>query len=454
MNRLRFLPSSSVKTVCAARCAVWAAFAVAVLAAFAPDRAAAQSPKPPASPKAAPPKLTPEEAARLVEQHRDQLQQVEGEKENVSREVEALAFERARLKSELIEKAQKIKATERRVSAVESEVNSLREREAAMRADLAGRQKEMAQLLAVLQRLGRQPPPVMVTKREDALEMVRSGMLLAHSFKTIRPMAEKLAGDLERLETLSAELERRKGRQRVLLADLARRRQEIEPVLAAQREQLKVGQARLDMLAAASVKHAQAISNLGELLVKLDKELAMQTNLGVYEAELKSGAAVEIRPEAKKLAFVQPARLKPALPFQETKGLLPIPADGVRKRSFGQPDGYGGTYKGIAIETRDRAQITAPCDGWVQYADNLKNYGPLLIINAGGGYHILLAGMEQFQVTVNQFVLAGEPIAVMGSQKGADGSSESAKPLLYVEFRKDQRPIDPDPWWSSGVEKG
>lgn len=412
----------------------------------------AQKPQP--SPKAATPgNLTPDEAAKLYEQHQNQLRQVETERESLTKEVDTLTFERARLKSDLIDKAQRIRIIERRLSAAETQVEELRGRERQMRAEFNSRSAEMSQILAVLQRLGNQPPPVIITERSDALNMVRSGMLLAYTFETIRPLAEKLAGDLKALEDLTAKLEKQQERAKSLLAELGRRRLEIEPVLAEQREQLRSGQARLEILKAAAGRHSQAISTLGDLVAKLDKEVAAQSGLGSYEAELKSGA-VEIKPEAKKLAFVQPARLKPALPFQATKGLLPPPADGVRVRNFGAPDGYGGTSKGIRIETRDRAQITAPADGWVIYADNLRNYGQLLIINAGGGYHIVLSGMDQIQVTMGQFVLAGEPVAIMGSQKSAGDGGFDAKPTLYVEFRKDQRPIDPDPWWSSGVEKG
>jgi septal ring factor EnvC (AmiA/AmiB activator) len=173
--------------------------------------------------------------------------------------------------------------------------------------------------------------------------------------------------------------------------------------------------------------------------------------------ELQTAVAVELKPEAKKLAFVQPGRLKPSVPFSQTKGLLPSPAEGILVRNFGDPDSYGGTSQGIAIETRDKAQVTAPCDGWVVYADNLRNYGQVLIINAGGGYHILLAGMDRIQASLGQFVLAGEPIAIMGSRKNPDETGGTAKkPILYIEFRKNQKPVDPSPWWSSraDVEKG
>jgi septal ring factor EnvC (AmiA/AmiB activator) len=77
-----------------------------------------------------------------------------------------------------------------------------------------------------------------------------------------------------------------------------------------------------------------------------------------------------------------------------------------------------------------------------------------LIINAGGGYHILLAGLSQIDVQLGQFVLAGEPVGVMSAAaKSPQAKTQDNAPILYIEFRKDQRPIDPDPWWSDASRK-
>ena len=127
-----------------------------------------------------------------------------------------------------------------------------------------------------------------------------------------------------------------------------------------------------------------------------------------------------------------------------------MPVTGTRIRDFGAPDGAGGTEKGIQVSTRPGAQVTAPCDGWVVYAGLFRSYGRLLIINGGGGYHVLLAGMEQITVELGQFVLAGEPVAVMagGGQGTAVKAARTVPPILYVEFRKDGNSIDPAPWWA------
>ena len=124
--------------------------------------------------------------------------------------------------------------------------------------------------------------------------------------------------------------------------------------------------------------------------------------------------------------------------------------------------------RALTIATAANASVTAPCDGWVVFAGTFRSYGRLLIINAGGGYHVVMAGMDKINVGLGQFVLTGEPVAAMGAEKivengtipGADvtkvalaGASSAARPTLYIEFRKDGVSIDPTPWWSNQGEK-
>ncbi|MBO1688015.1 peptidoglycan DD-metalloendopeptidase family protein, partial [Clostridium butyricum] len=69
---------------------------------------------------------------------------------------------------------------------------------------------------------------------------------------------------------------------------------------------------------------------------------------------------------------------------------------------------------------------------WVVYSGPFRSYGQLLILNAGGGYHVLIAGMERISVTIGQFVLTGEPVATMGatSQVASILAAASSQPVL------------------------
>ena len=181
-------------------------------------------------------------------------------------------------------------------------------------------------------------------------------------------------------------------------------------------------------------------------------KLRAEADAAKREAEAAKREAEAAKQKAEKrnfAALADPARITPSLPFAEAKGRLALPVAGTRIRDFGASDGAGGTEKGIQLSTRPGAQVTAPCDGWVVYAGLFRSYGRLLIINGGGGYHVLLAGMEQITVELGQFVLAGEPVAVMaGGGQAAANAAQATPPVLYIEFRKDGNSIDPAPWWA------
>jgi septal ring factor EnvC (AmiA/AmiB activator) len=196
---------------------------------------------------------------------------------------------------------------------------------------------------------------------------------------------------------------------------------------------------------------ARQAGTLKELIDRMEKEIS-----GARQAadEARKAAAAQEREAKEKFAqaaFRDPARLAPKIPFAEARGLLPRPVSGDTVLDFGASDGYGGTTRGISITTRPKAAVVSPADGWVAFAGPFRSYGRLLIINAGGGYYVLLAGMDQISVDVGQFVLAGEPVATMGETPlmALTGSAmEKNTPVLYVEFRKDGGSIDPGPWWA------
>jgi murein hydrolase activator len=400
-------------------------------------------------------KIDIDEARRLFEEHQKELERVEREKSGLESETKTLTDETASLQTKLINAAAQVQQAEKQLTRSEGEIDELSRQEARIRIALNDNRAALTQMLGVMQRMGREPPPVMMTERNDALRMVRSAMILSSFFPGFKERADKLAETLKDLNTIITKSRDEHVRLATAQSDFTRLKGEIDRLLAEKQEKVKKNWEQLEKLKVAASRHSKAVSDLGELLKRLDAEVAKGSNLGEYEAELKKlGPAIELKPTVEKAAFVSPGRLKPAIPFDKAKGTLPLPAQGKRLKAFGVKDDVGGKTEGIYMETREGAQITAPSDGWVIYAGQFRSYGQLLIINAGGGYHILLAGLDQIYTTVGQFVLAGEPVATMGKTPSGSGSVQSRNPVLYIEFRKDARPVDPDPWWSEGVKEG
>ena len=145
------------------------------------------------------------------------------------------------------------------------------------------------------------------------------------------------------------------------------------------------------------------------------------------------------------------ALLQPAAAFSTLKARLSKPVLGRQIIGFGEKDDIGRPSTGVSFGSRAGDVVVSPTDGRVLYAGPFRSYGELLILDAGDGYHIVLAGMDRIDVSSGQFVSAGEPVALMGARRVASvqvAEFGAAEPALYVEFRKDGKPVDPTPWWT------
>lgn len=393
-----------------------------------------------------------------LEQIREQIRLGSETRTQLSGEIAALEKDRATLNAELIAASAKARQFESRINRNTRRLVELREEESAVRESLKGRRALLADVLAALQRMGRNPPPAILLHPDDATRSIRAAILLGSVVPEIRAETGILATELAEFQRIANDIETQRESLRTNLASLAQEEERLSLLLAEKKELTSAARARLAGQRAKAVELAARESNLGELIAKLEREVA-----SARKAALASKTAEEerLRKEAEQLAsarreierpdFSDTARIAPAMAFEDTRGLLPRPANGVEIHGFGQVDRFGEEAAGVSLATRVNARIVAPADGWVVYAGPFRSYGQLLILNAGSGYHIVLAGMETINAELGSFVLAGEPVAMMGARRIASAEAvgvESSRPVLYVEFRKDGKSIDPSPWWA------
>ena len=250
-------------------------------------------------------------------------------------------------------------------------------------------------------------------RAEDALQSVRSAMMLGAVLPEMRQQAEALAVDLAELVRLRKQIADERDKLARDLSVLADERQRLSLLI----DERQKRQARSGEGARRGTPACPQLARQAENLNRTHR----QAGAGLDPTGRTARPAARASEERKALdsrpdlaALKDPGRLTPAVAFASAKGLLPLPVNGAKIKEFGAPDGRGGSEKGLSIAARPGGQITAPCDGWVVYAGTFRNYGQLLILNAGGGYHVLLAGMERISVDLGQFVVTGEPVAVMG----------------------------------------
>jgi septal ring factor EnvC (AmiA/AmiB activator) len=381
------------------------------------------------------------EAAREQQKKAAELEQ------KLKADIAAIGQDRTKLNQQLIGIAGQVRDVEAKMADTEGRLRPLDARELQIRAALESRRDEISEVLAALQRAGRRAPPALFVRPEDALQSLRTAMLLGAVVPEMRARATKLASDLGELVNLRKNIAEERDRLAVDRDKLNEDRTRLAALV--QERQKKQTDTEKDMEAERqrAIALSKQTENLQDLIAKMEQDVKAAAKAAAA-AELK-GTPVSLNGKPNLGALKDPARLSPAVAFGSAKGLLPIPVNGTRIRSFGGSDGAGGQEKGISIATRPGAQVTTPCDGWVVYSGPFRSYGQLLILNAGGGYHVLIAGMERISVTIGQFVLTGEPVATMGStsQVASILAATSSQPVLYIEFRKDGTPIDSGPWW-------
>ncbi len=406
------------------------------------------------APAVPPPAATALPDADALKQHDQELDaaraQARDSAENqakLKREIDEIGNDRRALNQQLIDTAARVRDVEANIEATQARLKPLDDQEALIRKSLDERHAAIAEVLAVLQRAGHQPPPALVVRPEDALQAVRTAIMLGAVVPDIREQAEALAGDLADLTRVRKDIVGERERLARDLALLGHEQLRLNALIDARQKKQEATEQALDAERERASDLAREVDSLKDLIAKLESSLDSAARAA--RTETRSIEEDATRPAL--AALKDPGRLSPAVAFVATRGHLRWPVNGAKIREFGGSDGVGGTQKGLSIATRAGAQVTSPCDGWVVYAGTFRSYGQLLILNAGGGYHILLAGMDRVSVDLGQFVLTGEPVAVMGggSQVSAAVATKSKQPVLYVEFRKDGAPIDPSPWWAT-----
>jgi septal ring factor EnvC (AmiA/AmiB activator) len=380
----------------------------------------------------------------------DTLKASEQQRRQIEADVEAIRLDRARLNAALIETTAKVQQTESQRAAATARMAELNINADALSASLDNRRVVISDVLAALQRMGRDPPPAILVRPGDMVEAVRAAMMLGATISDLKSEADALASDLDKLTALRASIASQRDDLARSAQSLALDKTRLTELIRARQQSLSVAETALGAERKRAAELAGQAANLKDLIAGMEREIGAA-------AAADRATAADVASRAAAARGADPARLTPAIAFADAKGQLSMPVAGAVLKTFGSADSYGGAEKGVSIATPAAATVSSPIDGWVVYSGPYRTYGQLLILNAGGGYYMVLAGMDRINVSVGQFVLAGEPVAVMGdgsARTAAAAAIGAAQPVLYIEVRKNETAIDPGPWWSkSNIEK-
>ena len=428
--------------------------AVSVASLSATWGAVADPAAPPNPPAAADQRADKELELRGVE---DTLRQSEEQRRAIEAEIDSVRADRARLSAALIETTSKVQDAERGAAAAVDRLSSLNATAEELSRSLERRRGVIADVLAALQRMGSNPPPAILVKPDDMAEAVRAATVMGSLIPELKSEIEAARRDLDDLakarESIARERDELTEKGKALAVDKMR----LAALIDARQQSLASAREALGSQHERAAELAKKAGSLKDLISRLDSETAARNAAAAAAHATEMAAAAEIEARAQAARGADTARLKPEIAFADAKGRVPLPAAGAILKTFGSPDDLGGVERGVSLATPAGATVSAPVDGAVLFAGVYRTYGQLLIIDAGGGYYVLLAGMDRINVESGEFVLAGEPIGVMGDgsvRMATAATVGAARPVLYIELRKDGTAIDPGPWWAkSDIEK-
>lgn len=308
----------------------------------------------------------------------------------------------------------KLRVAEAATDVAVAKISDLAHRRNLVAARLNSREADIAPLIPALYHLDRDPIAVLASITLPA------GQALAGA---------RLVGALSRQITLDA------ARARTEQAELDRLQAAFD--------------AELPLVAAAQIAQAQAAGSLDLQLRRTAQNrreaedeaaaAARQLALDVAHAETVTAAIarIEAAHDRRELATIdqrKPARAAVSQNFT-------APVLGAITRHFGDATDAGAAT-GITYQPAPGALVVAPCGGRVVYAGTFRSFGILLIIDCGGGTHVVLSGFERLDAQVGRGVASGAPVGVM---PGWNPHASKPRPLLYVEVRRAGRVIDPLP---------
>jgi septal ring factor EnvC (AmiA/AmiB activator) len=302
---------------------------------------------------------------------------------------------------------------------------------------LNARRRQLSDLLMALARHARRPPEAMVAMPSSPEDTIRAALLLAAAVPELEAEASSLRAEIDSLDAVRragaetrAELEKESR-------ELAQDRSRLETLVAQKSSLQKQTQAERRKAQADADRLAREAHDIKELMERV-------------EAERQNRAAEAAA------ARRTPPRTPPAPKPGTDLAALPraiSPVSGRIVAAFGAHTEGGGINRGVTLEVPSESSVLAPFAGRVVYAGPFRDYGQLLIIEHGEGYHLLLAGFGRIDSALGESVLAGEPIGIVGSSGGTVASRGGAPSRIYLELRRNGRPIDPTPWLGAPTDK-
>ena len=396
----------------------------------------------------------PPTSADVVEKKGD-LKELRGQIEALRKDVVSAEGKRASAADQLKEIEQEISVTQRDLhnlttqrNALQGTLKDLGNQSKELESRLASQQAQLERLV-YRQYLQANPDSLRVLLNGgDPSQMARDLHYLAVIGKARGQLLTEIDASLQRKQALAADTRERADEMTAIEA----KQKEQHGKLVAQREQRK---GVLENISAKISEQRREIGNLqrnekqlSQLIERLAKVIAAKpapapkpaAARGKKEAQSTEPSTPPTKAAAPEISNESAPEAVSAGNFAQLKGGLRLPVRGVVSNRFGAPRQEGSTWKGLFIRAGAGGEVKAIAGGRVVFADWMRGFGNLLIVDHGSSYLSIYGNNDALLKQVGDTVKGGDTVASVGN---SGGNPESG---LYFELRHQGQPLDPLKW--------
>lgn len=353
-----------------------------------------------------------------------------------------------RLAHERVEAAAKLRQAELATADIAARIDALAQRRRDAEQRVQARAVALQPLLPLIERLSLYPAETLLAVPAPPDQALRGVLVLQGLARQIEIETEALRRDQAEVDAAADAL--RLEAPRLAGAEAAQKAEAdaLDQQIAAAQRDRAAAEADANKAANQAALAASRMETLRSALASIEAqrkadEAKAREDAQRAEKEKHTAEAQEARKRAEVAA--RPSGVGTIAPGAGPRGQLQPPVIGVVVRGWGEQTD-GGPATGLSYHAPPGARVSSPCGGRVVFAEPFRSYGLLLIVDCGGGYHVVLAGFERLDIKAGQSVLAGEPVGVMPNW---EPGSATKRPALYVELRHDGTPVNPAPWLRS-----
>jgi septal ring factor EnvC (AmiA/AmiB activator) len=433
---------------------------------------------------ASPAPLDPEEARALQQEQAAQRQQMLDRLEALRRDIAAGETTRSEVADALAGSERAISEANRQLrnlnlqqAQVQAQLSDIEQRRARTNQAISSQQRQLARMIHDQYLAGNQDPFRLLLSGDNPNRIQRDFQYEGYVSLAVTGMLHDLQGSLAQLQDLSVQAQARNdelaqiaARQQGERADLLKDEDQRRITLAQISEKLQSQRAEAGALERNEKRLSQVVEQLGKLIEKqareerererererqrviarerqLAQERLAEKHADKPSSDLETKNSAPPPAEAGSTAQPQAARPEAAVepPFVgnlvASRGKLRLPVQGDLAGRFGatRPEG-GPSWKGLFIRAQAGSEVHAIAPGRVVFAEWLRGFGNLLIIDHGEQYLSIYGNNESLLKQPGDIVKMGDVVATVGN---SGGNPETG---LYFEMRYQGKPFDPMTW--------